>query len=89
MFFGADRLSGQGIPYEYESFTHFGAFHYSNNQRPTLVPKNDSIPLEVLGSAKLPTLKDYLHINLLYCEGKGGFPCFHSFSCWVLTECYK
>lgn len=63
-------LSSQGLPYNYESYMHFKPRMYSVNGQPTIVPVNDSIPLEALGSALVPNSIDYLHLNLFYCGGK-------------------
>ena len=61
----------QGLPYDYESVMHFRHNEFSlDNQSSTLVPKKERISLESLGRSLAGTDLDYLHLNLLYCDGK-------------------
>ena len=60
----------QNLPYDYKSIMHFSAYKYSRNGKPTLQPLDKSIPESDLGISDTPTELDYLHINLLYGEGK-------------------
>lgn len=41
-----------------------------NKQRNTIHPVQPDTPGSVLGSAELPTDLDFLHIMILYCQGK-------------------
>ena len=66
-----DNIKALPIPYDYASIMHFQSRTYSIANQRTIVPVNDSIPLAYLGSSQLPTQQDYLHIYLLYCQGKG------------------
>ena len=61
-----------GLPYDYRSVTHHSAFHLARGSQPVIVPKNRSIPEDILGSGndQFPTEYDILHINLVYCDGK-------------------
>ena len=38
----------------------------------TLIPHNRTIPKAILGSSATATDLDFLHLNLLYCEGKNS-----------------
>ena len=64
-----DELITQGVPYDYYSIMHYEYFAASKNNLPTMLPLNPNIRPKDLGSASLPTEYDYLHINLLYCQG--------------------
>ena len=63
----------QNLPYDYESIMHFRPYSYSTNHKPTLQPYRNSIPESRLGISDTPTQLDYLHINLLYGQGKSIF----------------
>ena len=58
----------QGLPYDFGSCMqfHYDAFSKENNF-PTILPKNTSIPMEVMGGLLWPSDQDYLDINLSYC----------------------
>ena len=56
----------QGLPYNFRSIMHMRHDHYSRNKLPTIIPMNESIPKEMLGSTD-PNQQDYLDINLTYC----------------------
>ena len=60
--------STQELPYDYRSIMHFSSTEYSfKYPRQTLAPLNRTVAQ--LGGSSYPTRLDYLHINLLYCEG--------------------
>ena len=61
-----------GLPYDYRSVTHHSAFQFARGSLPVIVPKNDSIPVDILGSGndQFPSEYDTLHVNLVYCDGK-------------------
>ena len=59
--------STQGLPYQIESLMHFCYNEYSIwPDEFTMVSKQR---IELL-SSQFPTTLDYMHINLLYCNGK-------------------
>lgn len=57
----------QGLPYEYSSIMHYDSKMFSENGEATILPK---VPNATMGTSRRPTQLDYLHINLLYCDGK-------------------
>ena len=60
-----------GLPYDYESITHFSAYQYARGSQPVIVPVNHSISMDILGEGNqgYPSGLDLLHINIVYCEG--------------------
>ena len=68
MFDRSSSGTSQQLPYDYESITHISAYAYSKNGKPTTQPIY--APDVELGTSILPTSLDYLHIKLLYCNGK-------------------
>ncbi|GMS99363.1 hypothetical protein PENTCL1PPCAC_21538, partial [Pristionchus entomophagus] len=61
-----------GVPYEYGSDMHYGAYDFSNNGQPVLVPSQGEY-LNTMGQRKSLTFSDYKLINSLYnCNGKCG-----------------
>lgn len=65
-----ERYISQGVPYEYKSLMHYSAKAHSANGLYTIVPLKQSISVDEIGGAQTATKFDYLHINLLYCEGE-------------------
>ena len=65
-----DDICTQGVPYDYHSIMHYRSSSYPIIKEPTILSLIDSVNVSDLGSAPLPTEYDYLHINLLYCQGK-------------------
>ena len=57
----------QGVPYDFESVMHYSAYAFSRNDRPTIVPKDNSIPLSFLGQRNGFTERDIQHARALYC----------------------
>ena len=62
----------QGVPYDLASIMHYGAYDFSRNGQPTIVPLDSSIPLSSLGQENGFSQKDLQHINALYCN-KGEY----------------
>ena len=62
-----ENATTQNLPYDFGSCMHIRFDAYSKNKRPTMVPKDDSIPKEIMGASKWPSDQDYLDINLSYC----------------------
>ena len=64
-----DRTTDQGLPYDYRSIMHYRPSGCSNNRKPVFYPLH--VPMDAIRSTltEPPTYLDYLHINLLYCEG--------------------
>ena len=60
--------TSQSLPYDYASITHIPTYKYSKNGQPTT--QTIHAPYAVLGTSDQPTMLDYLHIKLLYCNGK-------------------
>ena len=62
-----NRTTTQGLLFQYSSIMFFDHLEYSRNSRPTYsVPPDRPDP----SNYALPSVKDYLHINLLYCQGQ-------------------
>ena len=71
-----DILGGttfQGVPYDFRSIMHIRHNAFSNEIHctSTVVPCNLTIPSSELGNSYIGTDFDFLHINLLYCQGMG------------------
>ena len=45
---------------------HYGAYAFSNNGRPTIVPRDTGIKLSSIGQKKGFTDLDLQHVNILY-----------------------
>ena len=67
-----DDICTQGIPYDHRSIMHYKSSIYSIFGETTILPLIAGVNVTDLGSAPLPTEYDYLHINLLYCQGDWG-----------------
>ena len=70
MFKKLKDISTQNVPYDYHSIMHFISKLHPVTGEPTIVSLMAGLNASDLGSALLPTEYDYLHINLLYCEGE-------------------
>ena len=81
---GEYTLYSQQLPYQYDSIMHFTAYQHSLNDQPTIEPLNMDIPSEFLGSRNEASFWDYLHINLLYCDGNVHhiYMCVYIFIYW-------
>ena len=67
--------SGQQLPYDIYSIMHYGSYCFSANGMPTLLyysspHSQDTAKLVKVNRTSVPTEYDYLHVNLLYCEGR-------------------
>ena len=68
--FNISRSSiSQQVPYDYKSIMHFRYNFGSEDENPTIRPLSKKIAWNQLGQASRPTKYDYLHVNLLYCQG--------------------
>ena len=66
-----NRITSQGLPYDFSSIMHFRNDAFSRESfKSTVVPRNRTIPKTFLGSSASGTDLDFLHLNLLYCGGK-------------------
>ena len=67
------KSTSQGVSYDFRSIMHFrhNAFAHSC-YRSTIVPRNHTIPITILGSSANATDFDFMHLNLLYCGGTGA-----------------
>ena len=60
----------QGIPYDYDSLMHYGAYAFAKNRNiPVIQPKDSSISLRRLGQRTRFSRKDILQVNKWYCPG--------------------
>ena len=61
----------QGLPYDFNSIMHLrhNVFSCEKRYRSTVLPRNLTIPNRMLGISRTGTSFDFLHINLLYCQG--------------------
>ena len=67
------KASTQQVPYDFQSIMHYGSYCYSSNGKPTLLQRvhsEDRVEFVKVKTVKLPSDYDYLHLNLLYCEGR-------------------
>ena len=62
-----NKTTHQGLPYDVRSIMHYPPFLHSSNGRPNFIPLRPFT--EPIGTALIPSYYDYLHINLLYCQG--------------------
>ena len=67
--------SSQQLPYDIYSIMHYGSFCFSANGMPTLLHyssphSHNTAKLVKVTKTSVPTTYDYLHVNLLYCEGR-------------------
>ena len=62
-----NRTATQGLLFQFNSIMFFDRLEYSNYKGPTY-----SVPCGIPDPSNLalPSVKDYLHINLLYCQGQ-------------------
>ncbi len=61
----------QGVPYDYDSLMHYGAYAFTRNGGPTIEPLNSGVSLDALGQRSGFSTYDLEHVNVLYCsEGK-------------------
>ena len=58
----------QGVPYDYSSVMHYGAYAFSRNGYPTIQPTDPGISLDTLGQRTGLSTFDLEHVNVLYCE---------------------
>ena len=72
-FFKVDDACAQGLPYDIHSIMHFTSFACSVNGRATMTLHPHGYLLPMRTEQHMPTVYDYLHINLLYCHGKCTF----------------
>ena len=65
--FATDKTTTQGLSFEYNSIMFFDRLEYLGNGCPRYsFPSN----LPNRSTLVLPSDQDYLHINLLYCQGQ-------------------
>ena len=69
------------VPYDYDSIMHYDAYAFSRNNRPTIEPLDDSVPLDRLGQRThlsqldldqhntlgVTKINDRIVLKLLYC----------------------
>ena len=63
-------VTTQGVPYDYRSIMHYSARAFSRNGQPTIVPRDNNVPLSALGQRESLTVHDLLHATELYCPGE-------------------
>ena len=61
------KVGTQGVPYDYESIMHYPEFIGSKR---VIVPLRNISEPPFLWQSNYPSLYDYLHVNLLYCNGR-------------------
>ena len=82
----ARETTDQGLPYDFGSIMHYPSIAYSSNGRPTFVVLKAT--RESIGTKCTPTYYDYLHVNLLYCQGtkaSDGIEVIHLFILTVIN----
>ena len=68
-----DDVSAQALPYDIHSIMHYKSFSCSSNGEATMTLYPHGCFLPMWKKQDMPTVYDYLHINLLYCHGKLTF----------------
>ena len=61
-------VTTQGVPYDFDSVMHYGAYAFSRNGYPTIEPRDKYLPLSKMGQREGLSPKDMKHINSLYCK---------------------
>ena len=61
--------STHGIPYDPKSIMHFSQKALSHNKKTTIEFKHRNKVVS-FGMSLVPSPKDILHVNILYCDGK-------------------
>ena len=65
-----NRADVQGIPYDYDSLMHYGAYAFAKNRSiPVIQPKDPSVDLRRLGQNWMFSQNDILQVNKRYCPG--------------------
>ena len=77
-------VTTQGVPYDLGSIMHYGAFDFSRNGQPTIVPVDSTVPLSALGQRDGFSNSDLDHVNLLYCGAGRKSPCFLLVSYFII-----
>ena len=69
-FWIQSKSTSQGVSYDIRSIMHFRHNAFSRSlDRSTVVPRNHTIPITMLGSSVIATELGFIHLNLLYCGG--------------------
>ncbi|XP_047034102.1 seminal metalloprotease 1-like [Helicoverpa zea] len=67
--YGQSRVDNLGVDYDYVSCMHYGAYSFTANGAPTIVPRERSV-MNDMGQRQYITDKDWLRINRYYnCPG--------------------
>ena len=64
------NVSSQLLPYNFKSIMHLPCREYSMNGLMTIVPKDVYVCKHIMLGNSLPHEQDYLHLNILYCNGE-------------------
>lgn len=67
-------VTTQGVPYDYSSIMHYGAYAFSINNQPTIVPIQPGVTVNSIGQRTELSPNDLAHVSALYCsDGKTSF----------------
>jgi len=60
----------QGIPYDFDSLMHYGAYDFAINRNiPVIKPRDSSISISRLGQRDKLSPYDIMQVNIRYCPG--------------------
>ena len=60
----------QGIPYDFDSIMHYGAYDFAiDNNVPVIQPQDSSISVSRLGQRSRLSPYDIMQVNIRYCPG--------------------
>ena len=60
----------QGIPYDFDSLMHYGAYAFAINRNvPVIEPRDSSISISRLGQRDKLSPYDIMQVNIRYCPG--------------------
>lgn len=72
-----DDSDTQTVPYDYDSIMHYGAYDFSMNGQPTIVPKN-GVSRDRIGQRERLSASDLMQVNIRYCPGLVNIEIFNS-----------
>lgn len=64
--FNANPTNRYNTTYDFESIMHYGAYYFSKNDQPTIVPNDKSVPLTAMGQRSFLTTGDILRLSRSY-----------------------
>ena len=68
------EVGTQGVPYDYKSIMHYQEFAGTKNGQRVIVRLTNIFEPLYIGQFNFPSVYDFLHVNLLYCNGEYDKP---------------